>query len=142
MNKLSQIFKGIQEIEPRKDLKFLILQKIELEKEKQAKGKLILSYLGMAIFALIGIWALAYSGSTFLKSEFWSIFSLAFSDFVTVAGSWKEYLYSLGETLPVINIMAVLIPIFGVLLFLNMCIYFKNKVRDIHVHEHLRFKSI
>jgi len=140
MSKLSQIFKNIQEIEPPRELGELILKRIELEKDKQIKRKLFLSYLGIGASFSAGACALIYFGSAFFKSEFWSIFSLAFSDFIVVAGSWKEYLYSLGETLPVINIVAILVPIFGVLLFLNMCIYFKNKSKNIH--GRLKFKLV
>jgi hypothetical protein len=136
--KLAKIFKEMKQIEPKNGLKDLILQKIDLEKSRQIRRELAFSYLGIAVSFLAGVYALMYSGTTFLRSEFWSIFSLAFSDFAFVARSWNEFLYSLGETLPIINIVAILLPIFGVLLFLNMLVYFKNKSKNIH--GHLKFK--
>lgn len=134
MSKLSQIFKNIPEIEPSGSLKDLIMQKIGIEIEKQVRKKLFLSYFGMVASFSAGVYAFAYFGGSFLKSEFWSLFSLAFSDFAFVVKGWNEYLYSLGETLPVINVVAILVPVFGVLLFLNMGIYFKNKSKNIHGH--------
>ncbi len=140
MSELSQIFKEMKQIEPGKGLESLIMQKIVLEREKQVKRKLLFSYFGTAASSLMGLYTLVYAGSAFFKSEFWSLLSLAFSDSLIVAGSWKEYLYSLGETLPVINLVAISIPVLGVLLFLNMCIYFKNKSKNIH--GQLKFKLV
>ncbi|MFA5777201.1 MAG: hypothetical protein WC906_02075 [Parcubacteria group bacterium] len=137
MSKLSRIFKEMKQIEPKAGLNGLILQKIGLEKSRQIKRKLILSYSGMAGSLSAAVYALIHFGSAFLKSEFWSILSLAFSDFMVVAGSWKEYLYSLGETLPIVNIVAILVPIFGILMFLNL--YFSLKKNYKHINNHFKF---
>jgi hypothetical protein len=137
-SKLFKIFNEMKQIEPKTGLGDLILQKIDLEKSRRIKKELAFSYFGIAASFSAGVYAFVYFGNAFFKSEFWSIFSLAFSDFLAVAGNWEEYLYSLGETLPVINIVAILVPVFGFLLFLNILIYFKNKSKNIH--GHLKFK--
>jgi len=135
--KLAKIFKEMREIEPKEGLKSLILQKIDLENSRQMRRKLIFSYFGMSVSFSTVVLALLYSGSAFLKSEFWSLLSLIFSDFMAVAGSWNEYLYSLGETLPITNIVAILIPVFGVLMFLNL--YFSLRRNHKQVINHFKF---
>lgn len=127
----------MKEIEPGADLKGLILQRISLEKNKQLKRRLFLSYSGIAASFSAAIYAFIYLGSAFFKSEFWTIFSLIFSDAMVVMGNWKEYLYSLGETLPVVNIILILIPIFSFLLFLNLLISLKNNK---HIHKHINMQ--
>jgi hypothetical protein len=72
--KLSQIFKGIEQIEPEARLEGLILQKIDFERDKQIKRKLFLSYAGLVVSFAAVFPAILKFGSAFLKSEFWSIF--------------------------------------------------------------------
>jgi hypothetical protein len=127
----------MKQIEPKVGLNGLILQKIDLERDKQIKRKFFLSYAGLAVSFLAVFPAILKFGSAFFKSEFWSLFSLAFSDFMLVAGSWKEYLYSLGETLPIVSIVAILVPIFGILMFLNL--YFSLKKNYKHINNHFKF---
>lgn len=132
MNKLNRAFEKIKEIDPPAELGGLILQRINWEKSKRAKRKLFISYAGLIVsFAAVfpAIWEF---GVDFFRSEFWTLLSLAFSDFMVVAGSRKEYLYSLGETLPIFNIVAVLIPIFGILIFLNLYFSIQGKIKNIH----------
>lgn len=139
-SKLSKIFKEMSQVEPKKGLEGSILQKIDFERGRQIKKKLVFSYFGFTFSFSAGICALAYFGSSFLKSEFWSILSLAFSDFMIVAGSWREYLYSLGETFPIMSVVAILVPIFGFLLSANLYFSLKrNKI--IHMHNNLKFAA-
>lgn len=139
--KLSKIFKEMEQIEPKAELEGLILQKIDLEKNRQIKRKLFLSYAGLAVSFIAIFPAILKFGVDFFHSEFWRLFSLVFSDSMIVVGSWKEYLYSLGETLPIINIIAILAPIFGVLMFLNLYFSLRNKNKYIHMHNNLKFIS-
>jgi len=44
----------------------------------------------------------------FAESGFFKFFSLIFSDFNAVMASWKNYLISLLETLPVMNLILLL----------------------------------
>jgi len=137
--KLSRIFKEIEQIEPRAGLEGLILQKIDLERERRIKRKLIFSYAGLAVSFIVAFPAILKFGIDIIRSEFWRLFSLIFSDFMIVAGSWKEYLYSLGETLPIINIIAILVPIFGVLMFFNLYFSLKKNYRNVHPQGGLKF---
>jgi len=139
MGKLNQIFKNIQEIEPPRGLSELILKRVELEKDKQIKRKLFLSYAGFCSSVAATFYAFLAFGSSFLKSDFWSMLSLMFSDLMIVAGNWKTYLYSLVETFPVVNVIAILIPIFGLLAFLNLLVSIKNN-KHISRHANLQFQ--
>ena len=124
--KLSKIFKEMKQIEPKKELESLILQKIALEKNRQTRRKLVISYAGLFVSFAAIFPAILKFGVALFHSEFWSILSLAFSDFWLIVGSWKEYLYSLGETLPVVNIVAIFVPVLGLLAFLNLLVSVKN----------------
>lgn len=127
--KLSHIFKEMSEINPPQELGNLILQKISLEKNRRIRRNLFVSYTGLIISSIAIFPAILKFGVAFFRSEFWSILSLAFSDFMIVAGSWKSFLYSLGETLPIMYVVAMLIPIFAALAFGNILISLKNKMR-------------
>jgi hypothetical protein len=123
--KLSQIFKNIQNIEPTKGLKALIMQKIGFEREKQLKRKLIFSYAGLIGSGLAMLGTIFSFGGAFLHSEFWNLARLLFSDLTIVAGNWSDFLYSLLETFPVVSAIAILIPVFT--LFLSFNTYLNNR---------------
>jgi hypothetical protein len=131
---LSKVFKNMSQIEPSYELKGLILRRIEMERSRQIRRKLIFSYSGMAASFSAAVYTLIYFGSAFFKSEFWSIFSLIFSDIMIVAGNWKTYLYSLLETLPVVNLVLILIPIFGLLISVGFYLDLRNRNKCIHNH--------
>jgi hypothetical protein len=136
-NKLNQALKSISQLEPPRDLGDSILKRIETKKEDKIKMNLLFSYAGLAISFLLILGDILAFGNSFLKAEFWSIVSLAFSDFMIVAGSWREYAYSLLETFPMITAMAVLIPVFIFLLFFSLLLSLRDKHRDIHSHFNL-----
>jgi len=113
--KLSQILKNIKELEPPKNLESLILQKIEIKNRRKIRMELIFSRIGILGSVLAIIYVGFIFGGSFLKSEFWSLSSLIFSDALIVASNWKNFLYSLLETFPFMHIVAILVPIFTML---------------------------
>lgn len=125
--KLHQIFKNITSIEPSFRLKSAIFRKIELERKKQIRQGLALrrvwsfGSLGLTAYAIFAF------GNSILKSDFWSILALAFSDLKIVTTYWNDYLYSIMETLPVLNMLGILIPVFLFILSLNFYFNFKHK---------------
>ncbi len=140
MDKLSQIFKNMHEIKPSIGLNDLIMQKISLERGKQIKRKIFLSYAGITGSALATFFVAASLWDSFFQSEFWSMLSLVFSDLMIVMENWKTYAYSLAETFPVANAVAILIPIFGLLAFLSFFLSLKNKnSRNISIPSKLKF---
>jgi hypothetical protein len=136
-NKLNQIFKSISDLEPPMNLENSIFRLIEREKERKIKTNLLLSYLGVASSFSLAFWAIFVFGNSFLQSEFWSMLSLIFSDVMLVAQNLKEYAYSLMETFPVVNVIAVLTPAFICLLFFNLLLSFKDKYK--YNHNHFKF---
>lgn len=131
--KLSQVFKNMSQIEPSMELKGFILRRIEIESAKQIKRKLMFSYVGLGSSLAAGVWAIVSLGRVILESEFWSILSLAFSDAQIVAGYWREYLFSLLETLPVVNLVLILIPILGLVMSMGFYLDLKNKNKSVHI---------
>lgn len=119
-------------VEPPIHLKTAVFGRIEGVKERRLKTKLLLANVGLGCSLLACFWSIIIFGDAFLQSEFWSIASLIFSDFMVVVGSWKEYLFSLGETLPIMSVFAIVIPVFGTLMFLNLLLFFKNKYSHNH----------
>lgn len=117
-NNLNQLFKNISDLEPSSGLEKAILHRIELEKRGQIRRKLTLSYVGLGGSFLASVYAGFALGGDILHSEFWSVVSLFFSDAVVVAGHWKEFALSLLETFPVVNLVAILAPVFTLLISL------------------------
>lgn len=138
-DKLRKIFKEIEDLNPPQELEGLILKKIEFEKEKQVRRKLFLSYFGLAGSLVMAACAVSIFGNEFLNSEFWSMTSLLFSDAFVVAGNWQEYAYSLLETLPVMQMIVILIPIVGLLWFFGFYLSIKNKSRYINGYSYFKF---
>jgi len=128
--KLSQLFKNTQDLEPSTGLEAFILAKIEAIGEKRTQRRLVLSYAGI-FSSIIAVFYLAMSlGSGIVESEFFSLVSLAFSDLGVVLANWKNFAYSLLETFPAIYAAAIAAPIFTLLLSING--YLNN-------HNHSRY---
>lgn len=115
--KIGQIFKQLDSPQPSEGLAFLIEQRIIQEQRKSFKRKLLVSYAGLTVSAAAGLYALVALGIDFLRSEFWSLLSLLFSDALVVLGNWKSFLFSLGENFPVADAIILLIPLFSFLAF-------------------------
>ena len=124
---LRQAFKNITESDPPLYLEGAILHKIEIAKEKQAKIKISLSYAGLGGSFIFLFCIVAVFGNSFLESEFWSIVSLAYYDASIVAGNWNDFVFSLLETFPVINTIAISLSIIIVLLSLDRYLLNKRK---------------
>ncbi len=133
-NQAQKISQKIAEIKPPKSLKKAVFKRLEAEKDKQIKTKMFLTNFGLAASGLLFFGTFFVFGKSFLQSEFWNIVSLLFSDFMIVAGNWREFLFSLGETFPVVNLIAMMLPIFGFLLLLNLFLSLKGKYKYIHTH--------
>lgn len=129
---LHKAFKSIKEIEPGLKLERLILSKMELLKEKQAKRKLMLSYFGLTTsFGTFMLAVISY-GNTFFKSEFWDLLKLSITDTGVILGSWNTFIYALLETFPVVSLAVILIPTFALL-------FSFSEYLKIHNRNHLNY---
>jgi hypothetical protein len=130
--KNKNIITTISAIEPPMHLKGVILARIEREGRKRQMRRKMLLMGGFMVSGIGAISSLAFFGREILASDFWSIASLAFSDLGTVVGHWQDYAFSLLETLPVVSIIAILVPIVAMLLltkyYANHIFNFNNKV--------------
>ena len=133
---LSQIFKSVKEIQPPEGLDSLILSRISEAKNKQIKRKLWLASFGLAGSAVLTVYAIAFIGADILKSDFWNIISLVFSDMLIVAENWKEFSLSLLENLPVAGIIVIIAPI--VIFLWSLKIY--QELKKPNLRAHFNFK--
>lgn len=117
--KLSQLFKNTQDLELSDGLEAFILSEIGAIKRKSAQRKLALSYAGIFGSVIAATYFVVSFGGGIVESEFFSLISLAFSDLGIVLANWKEFVYSLLETFPVVYAAVILAPIFTLLLSFN-----------------------
>lgn len=118
-SRLEKIFKNTSDLEPSAGLKGFILVKIEAIGARQAQRKLAFSYTGIAVSIFAVFYSVAVFGEGVIKSEFFSLVSLVFSDLGIVLANWKDFSYSLLETFPVIYAAVIIAPIFTLLLSFN-----------------------
>jgi hypothetical protein len=131
--RLRQMFENIKELNPPNGFEVLVLKKIEKEKIKKVKRQLIFSYIGLSVSALFSIYTILNFGQLFLQSEFWNVFSLIFSDAMVVLKNWNVYIFSLLETFPAIYATVLLLPIFTMLISVN--VFLNNKINSTHKYS-------
>jgi hypothetical protein len=124
-NKFNQLFKSVSEVEPSVDLIGFIFARIEKEKIRKSKRQLFFSYIGLSSSVLLTVFSWIFFGQTFLQSEFWTIFSLIFSDIVIVLKNLDTFFLSLLETFPFVHAAIFLVPVFLLLFFADY--YLSNK---------------
>ena len=109
-------------IEPRNNLYVFILGKIEQEKKRMAKIRLIYTSI-IGVVSLAGsIPVLQYFLEELARSGFYQYFSLILSDGGTALTYWKEFSLSLVESLPVLGTTALLTILFILLVVSNFII--------------------
>jgi hypothetical protein len=124
---LNTIFKNTALVaEPKESLGARILAAIAHELEHRMRREQRAAYTGMVFSAIIAaIVGLGYGGDL-LRSDFWSLMSLAFSDAGVVAGYWDSFLYSLLETFPTMAVAAFMLPVFVFLISLGVYSRFRQ----------------
>lgn len=127
------IFKNLQNFEPSADLEEKILKAIGRQEKQRIRNFLLISQVGITVSSGIFLGMLAVFGKTFLDSDFMSLFRLVFSDTEIVFHNIGEFSLSLLETLPVFQIIVMIVPVF--VLFLMLSWYFKfSKINFKHVN--------
>lgn len=102
--------------EPPKDLFERIMVRIRNEQRFSAiKQRLMVCSLGTACSAAALIPAFRAMQAGFNESGFFQFFSLIFSDFETIITHWQNFVMSLLETLPIMNLVVFLTIIFIIL---------------------------
>lgn len=134
--KLSQIFKKIEQISPSSQLEERVFESIQVEKDRVIKRELMISRFGLAGSLVAFLVAIFTLGGAILQSEFFSIISLIFSDLTVVAVHWQEFIYSMAESFPTIGVVAILIPVLTA--FWSLSLYFKMTDTKLRIHSNLR----
>jgi hypothetical protein len=130
--KLSQLFKNTEDLGPSAGLEVFILAKIEVLAAKRTRRKLIFSYAGLLVSIAAGVCAVAVFGSGLIESEFWKLILLAFSDLSVVLANWKDFAYSLMETIPVVHVAVILTPVFAIFWLLSFYTSAKSAMKNSH----------
>jgi hypothetical protein len=133
MNALHAIFKKISDIEPSVGLEKRILRKIALQNRLALRRKLAFIYAGFMASSGAFAWAVFTLGRAVLQSDFWTLAKLIFSDTGLVFQNWVDFIYSLLETLPVLTIAIILLPIFTLFISINSYLNLNNKNNLKHI---------
>jgi len=120
---IKKLFKKLQDLEPSQLLEGKILKAIAFKKSLEIREKLMFARAGL----LVSFGALFYTflvfGKSFLESDFFNLVKLVFSDTGIIVAHLGEFSSSLLETLPVVEIFAMLVPVF--ILAMMFSYYFK-----------------
>ncbi len=103
-------------VTPRESLYATIVARIDMEKVRHARrqfGRLVSG--AIASFVLF-IGAVQYATLQFTQSEFPQYLSLILSEKTDLFNYWREFLYALTESLPLLSI-TIFLGAFGVMLF-------------------------
>jgi len=117
----NKLFSYYQTPNPPDDLLGKIMKRISEEKRLLTlKRRLVIFSAGLIGAIVLFIPALKGVISGFAESGFTQYFSLLFSDAEIVLVYWQNYALSLLETLPVVNLILLLITVFAILELLKL----------------------
>jgi hypothetical protein len=123
---LQKIFQNFENIEPSRGLEGKILKAIALENSRKAAKKLMFARAGLVTSFGALVYTLFVFGRAFLQSDFWNLAKLAYSDTGIIAKNFSNFSVSLLETLPIVEISAMLVPVFAVMMMLSWYFKFSN----------------
>lgn len=126
MGNLRNLFKKLKDIEPSRGLEGRILQAIAVENSRKVARKLMYARAGLAVTFGALLYSLLVFGRSFLQSDFWNLVKLVFTDTGIIAGHIGDYSISLLETLPVVEIFAILVPVFVLTVLFSYYFKFTN----------------
>lgn len=133
--KLQQIFKDVSQLEPTASLEGSILHAIQRRRNRQLKLQLLWSYVGLSVSTALLFAAGFVFGDALMAADFWKMLALTFSDFILVAAHWQEFGFSLLETFPFASAIAILTPLFLLLLSLNIYLNIHNNLVRFKQHK-------
>ncbi len=108
-----RLFSHLKPPEPPAELLGRILNSIQREKGlRAAKKRIAIFSLGVLGSFVAAIPAFQAAHSAVVESGFSQFFSLIFSDFGTIIAFWDKFIFSIFESLPVMNIALLFAVIF------------------------------
>jgi hypothetical protein len=132
---LIKIFKKAK-YEPSPDLAFSIWHTVVVQNKYMVKFKLCI-FVFTGFFSLVGlvpVFQMLLNDLT--QSGFYEYFSLIFSDGGSMLSSWKELIFSLAESLPIMSIIFTLSLIF--IFFLSL----RYVIKQINRNQLLSFGTL
>lgn len=119
-------------IEPPAGLAEAVLGRIDRVKRRRFMLRR-LSFAGISLIPLVAVFvAFAVLIRDIRQSGFVQYFSLLFSDGRLIAAFWREYLFSLVESLPLLSVAGCLLSIFSFLVVIKLAAgYLNNGPRGI-----------
>lgn len=93
---------------PSKTLRGHIISGVKGYERRRARLYLLISGVGVPLSIAGIIFSVAYIGRELNHSSFYQYFSLLFSDTDVVFSYWREFAFSIAESIPVIGFMLAL----------------------------------
>lgn len=103
------------QLKPPAELRKSIISLIGREECRRARVRLAVSTFTFFASVTGLVFSTKFLLQVFYGSEFYSYFSLIFSDLDTVLGIWQSVIMSLTESLPVITVIALLVAVWSLL---------------------------
>jgi hypothetical protein len=121
-NDFRTLFTTVEKIEPKKGLSSAVLSRIYKYRQRVARIKFaILSLIsvasGTALFPVV-----SYALSSLTETGSYEYLSLLFSDGVAILPYWKEFAFTIIETIPVFEISMVLAVTYALLQSLKLAV--------------------
>ena len=129
-----RLFQTLVETEPPAGLRERILTRIAVAKRRVARIRLALFLLVAMVSLFLLILALSVAQNALKTTGFPQYFSLLFSDGALVLAYWKEFAYSLAESIPALESAFVLSALLVFLWSLRvLATNVKNAFGSIHI---------
>lgn len=103
------LYSAMRQLEAPQGLYASVLARIQLARQRSARLKTYLLGAAALVFGLTLIPALQYMARELYESGFYSYASLLFSDGKFVLSIWREFTFSLLESVPSIALLLVLV---------------------------------
>ena len=136
MNKQLQYLYQWSNVSPSPSLENRVLLAVEQERQKQDFRNRILVSFGLSASVLTLIPAAWVYGGQFFGSDFWSMFTLLFSDIQVVWEYSSDFFLSLFEMFPIEAAALLFIPTFAFLLLLRMYVSLEDQWEKKSVGAH------
>jgi hypothetical protein len=130
---IKNLFKNLQDLEPSQLLEEKILKAIAFKKSLEIRKKLMFARAGLVASFGAFFYMFFIFGKSFLESDFFNLIKLVFSDTGIIITHLGEFSISLLETLPVIEIFAMLVPVFILAMMFSYYFKFTNNNHYNHI---------
>lgn len=119
--------------EPSRELLLGIIANITAQEMRRIRARFVLFASATSIFSVIAVIMFGYASQEFAHSEFLQYLSLIFSDTGAVMLSWREFLLSLMESVPLTGATIALI---ATIVSLNSAKVLLKNINATNVHLH------